>query len=195
MHESDHKAVRAILQAVMQHVVMGDLSEEGLAAAVASLGPSKEAHGEAIFTGLLLLLRAAVRRRTKLSDVTRDLAALHVPDMVARDIVKLLKNSRPELEAGFDRDVPHFPGLADMKWRIDVAMTSSVLSRVFRPSITMQLRLTDGTLRAFDVSLKEFHALRHGVAKVLREMNALETRPIMRITADLEKKRLDSVNS
>lgn len=45
-----------------------------------------------------------------------------------------------------------FPRITEVKWRVDVAISTSHLERVMRPSIMMELTLSDGTLKTFEVS-------------------------------------------
>jgi hypothetical protein len=84
-----------------------------------------------------------------------------------------------------------FPGVADLSWRVDVAISSSKLSRVMKPSVLMQLSLTDGSVRTFEVSMEQFHKLRYNVAKVLKDMRDVESHPIMRLAFDIDKQNLD----
>lgn len=60
---------------------------------------------------------------------------------------------------------------------MDVAISSSSLLRVFRPCILMQVALSDGRIKTFDVPVDQFHQLRYNVAKVLRDMQELERHP------------------
>ena len=76
----------------------------------------------------------------------------------------------------------HYPGLDDLKWRVDVTISTSSMSRVLKPSILMQLATTDGQKKTFDLPLEKFHELRYNVAKVLKEMETLEKHPILKIT-------------
>ena len=52
-----------------------------------------------------------------------------------------------------------------------MTLSTSDVARVLRPNVVMRLELTDGTVRVFEVSLAEFHQLRHSVVR-----GALETR-------------------
>ena len=50
-----------------------------------------------------------------------------------------------------------------------------------------QMTLSDGRIKTFEVPIEQFHRLRFGVAKTLREMQQLERHPIMRLAFDREK--------
>jgi hypothetical protein len=72
----------------------------------------------------------------------------------------------------------HYQGL---RWRVDVMITSSAQSKVFRPQIVLEWALTDGSRHSFECPIEKFSELRFQVARVLREMQALEDHPILHI--------------
>ena len=45
----------------------------------------------------------------------------------------------------------------------------------------MQLTLSDGTVKQFEIDSETFHKLRYNVANVLRDMSDLEKAPILKI--------------
>jgi len=59
-----------------------------------------------------------------------------------------------------------FPGLADLRWRVDVTISTSDAKRVMQPSILMQMALANGEQYTFDMPVAQFHKLRYNVAKV-----------------------------
>ena len=65
-------------------------------------------------------------------------------------------------------------------------IATSSAKRVLVPSVLMQLTLSDGRVKTFEMSVDKFNALRYNVAKVLREMSNLEGHPIMHIMEDLD---------
>lgn len=153
-------------------------------------GGASTYHG-AVFTGLYIIIETALRNRCKASVVDKDLKQMNVPPSVVDFIVRKLKADRPALEDRSLTNRTRFPRLDSLHWRVDVAISSSSLLRVFRPSIVMQMALSDGRLRTFDVAIEQFHQLRYNVAKVLRNMQELERHPIMRIAFEADKKVLD----
>lgn len=52
-----------------------------------------------------------------------------------------------------------------------MTLSTSDVAKVLRPNVVMRLELTDGTVRTFEVSLAQFHNLRHDVAVMLNEMS------------------------
>ncbi|KAK7496608.1 hypothetical protein BaRGS_00012260 [Batillaria attramentaria] len=76
---------------------------------------------------------------------------------------------------------PRLPHLVQLKWRVDVAISTSVLNRVLEPSIIMEMTFSDGHTKVFEVPVSQFHQLRYSVAYVLRQMEELEKRSILKI--------------
>jgi hypothetical protein len=76
---------------------------------------------------------------------------------------------------------PAFPTLARLRWRVDVAISTSALSRVLRPTVLMELTLSDGRVHAFEVPLSQFHELRYSVAAVLKDMDGINQKSIFKI--------------
>ncbi len=75
------------------------------------------------------------------------------------------------------------PSISDVDWRVDVAVSTTALSRVFKPCIIMSLTLSDSTIHTFECSIEKFHTLRYNVAKLLKAMQDLEAHPTL-IRAD-----------
>ncbi|NXD30246.1 COMD5 protein, partial [Spelaeornis formosus] len=73
------------------------------------------------------------------------------------------------------------PSIQDFKWRVDVAISTSSLARALQPSILMMMKLSDGTAHRFEVPVAKFQELRYNVALILKEMNDLEKRSILKI--------------
>lgn len=71
--------------------------------------------------------------------------------------------------------------MENIRWRVDVTISSGVMKRVFKPVIQMQMILSNGSIKTFEVPIKEFHNLRLQVATVLHEIQNLEQQRIMQI--------------
>lgn len=68
------------------------------------------------------------------------------------------------------------PTLDDLRWRLDVTISTSTLHRVLRPQLTLQTTLSDGSVQAFHANRQRFNELRYVAAKCLKEIEDLETR-------------------
>ena len=73
------------------------------------------------------------------------------------------------------------PRLESTRWRVDVTISTSSLNKCLKPSILMQLGLSDGALKNFELPLDKFHELRFNVAKALRAVGDLEKHPLIRV--------------
>ncbi|XP_049340022.1 COMM domain-containing protein 5 isoform X2 [Astyanax mexicanus] len=62
-----------------------------------------------------------------------------------------------------------------------VVFGNSSLARALQPSVLMQLKLSDGNIHRFEVPVSKFQELRYNVALILKEMNDLEKRSILKI--------------
>ncbi len=148
-----------------------------------------------LFSGVVHMLRAAVRGRISPATVRTDLGALKLPDQFVADFANVLRKARDVLEDNASKNIIRAPHVVDMKWRVDVTISTSSLSRALRPGVTMQLFLSDGSIKTFEMSVDKFHALRYNVAKVLREMGDLEAHPMMFIMEQLERNERKELKS
>eukprot|EP00727_Mastigamoeba_balamuthi_P009404 m51a1_g5086 hypothetical protein (85) ;mRNA; r:255249-255619 len=73
------------------------------------------------------------------------------------------------------------PTLADLKWRVDVAVSTSASSRVMAPVILMEMTTSEGKVWTFEVPVDKFHELRYNVARVLKDVEELDQLPILKI--------------
>ncbi|WAR00835.1 COMD5-like protein [Mya arenaria] len=89
------------------------------------------------------------------------------------------KRSSIDIHSIFSR--PRLPQLEALKWRVDVGISTSVLNRVLEPTVLMEMTLSDGNISTFEVPVSKFHELRFNVASVLKEMEDLEQRSILKI--------------
>lgn len=190
LHDLDQGAYRRILQSVVLFLQDSAGGEAAAAKLQDAAGDGGATVGK-VFTGLLYLVRAAVRNKTKLSVIQSDLTEMNLPPDCVKDFVTAIRSSRFVLEDAAIDGSPGFPELEDLKWRIDVAISTSSLSRALQPSVLMQMTLSNGQIKTFEVPLDKFHELRYNTAKVLKEMTAVESHPVMRIAFDLEKQKLD----
>lgn len=164
-------------------LVVGSLQGEDGREAVQRLGAGAglaEPRLGALLAGLHALLRQALRLppASLPPDAFRDqLQELGVPpDLVADLASAVFGSQRPLLDSAAPQRGAWLPRVAGLRWRVDVAISTSALTRSLRPSVLLQLTLTDGSARRFEVSAGRFQELRYSVALVLKEMADLEKR-------------------
>mmetsp|Transcript_68113 Transcript_68113/g.188761 ORF Transcript_68113/g.188761 Transcript_68113/m.188761 type:complete len:243 (-) Transcript_68113:2592-3320(-) len=192
LHKVEAAAFDKLVHAVVESFQSGDFpSDEAFERVQADVGGDEGPNYNVIFTAIHSIIRTAVRNRTKASVVAADLKAINVPPPFVDIIIKVMKQERFQLETQSVVTRTRFPRLDNLQWRVDVAISSSSLLRVFRPSILFQMSLSDGSIKTFEVSVEQFHQLRYNTAKVLRDMQELERHPIMRIAFEGDKKKFD----
>ncbi|NXC04211.1 COMD5 protein, partial [Orthonyx spaldingii] len=136
-----------------------------------------------LISGMYTLLREALRlplSTFKQEVFKEDLKELRIPEDFIVDFSSVVfGNRRPEGTALIQRS--RLPSIQDFKWRVDVAISTSSLARALQPSILMMMKLSDGTAHRFEVPVAKFQELRYNVALILKEMNDLEKRSILKI--------------
>ncbi|NWW01803.1 COMD5 protein, partial [Oreocharis arfaki] len=138
-----------------------------------------------LISGMYTLLREAFR--LPLSTFKQEkpncfvlLFSFRIPEDFIVDFSSVVfGNRRPTSEALIQRS--RLPTIQDFKWRVDVAISTSSLARALQPSILMMMKLSDGTAHRFEVPVAKFQELRYNVALILKEMNDLEKRSILKI--------------
>ena len=88
-----------------------------------------------------------------------------------------------------DQGLGGLPSLEELRWRLDVSISTSGLHRVLRPHLTLQCELGDGTTHAFYASKQRFEELRYTCARLLNDMQAVEARlPALAHTEDARRR-------
>jgi hypothetical protein len=127
-------------------------------------------------------LRTAVRAGAEAADVASGLALVGLADPVARDVAAVATKAKGAALAGaYAAAAPQHARVQHVRWRVDVVISSSSVSRVMRPSLLMELTLSDGRIEVMEVPVEEFHTLRYTAAKLLAEMGSVEGHPVLRI--------------
>ncbi|XP_071787508.1 COMM domain-containing protein 5-like [Asterias amurensis] len=138
-----------------------------------------------VYAGICTVLRCALRLPSsslKPEIFKEDLKELKVPKEFIADFSSAAFGSkRQTLEAALVRNRSRLPTLDRFRWRLDVAISTSSLNRVLEPTISMQMTLSNGRIHNFEVPVSKFHEMRYNVAYVLKEMEDLEKRSILKI--------------
>ncbi|XP_019938265.1 COMM domain-containing protein 5 [Paralichthys olivaceus] len=183
LKDVDHEMFRRILKAVVSALEGKDSRDVMKAIAESSTIPQERLSH--IVAGMYRVLSEAIRIPTsslKQEAFKDDLRELRIPEDFITDFSSVVfGNRRTALEAATSQNDPHLPTIEDFKWRVDVAISTSSLSRALQPSVLMQMKLSDGSLSRFEVPVSKFQELRYNVALILKEMNNLEKRSILKI--------------
>ncbi|KAF1660535.1 COMM domain-containing protein 5, partial [Aptenodytes patagonicus] len=137
-------------------------------------------------SGMYTLLREALR--LPLSTFKQEVSSVTTwsPDKIPEDFIMdfssiVFGNRRPASEGTALIQGSRLPSVQDFRWRVDVAISTSSLARALQPSILMMMKLSDGTAHRFEVPVAKFQELRYNVALILKEMNDLEKRSVLKI--------------
>lgn len=138
-----------------------------------------------IYTGMIQLLKLAMRLplvSLKPEMFKDDLVELQIPEAYHEDLSSVIFGSRrPHIDTYALESRPRLPRLDSFKWRADVAISTSVLNRALEPTVLMEMTLSNGNIHKFEVPTSKFHELRYNVAFVLKEMEDIEQRNILKI--------------
>lgn len=148
-----------------------------------------------IYTGLYEILHVALKRKIKQSAFTSHLRLMNTPEDAVIPLSKvysqLLQDAKSKYSIVDANLIPlntckWLPKLANLKWRIDITISSGSLSRVMRPNILFQMILCDGRIKTFEVSIEQFNQIRYGIAKLLFDMQTLDRHPILKIVNEFK---------
>ena len=170
---------RALLQAIVNEL-MGT-SKGGEYAKVSPLfaGVGEAGLGAAKAT-VLGALCALVRSGKEEGEALGGVTSMGFAAPLAKDLVEVALGRRGALQEALDRGVPRHPGLHRLRWRMDVAISSSSLAKVMRTVLLMEVTNTEGRVVSFEVPPERFAELRYGVAKALQESNAVYDNPLLK---------------
>ncbi|KAJ8028040.1 COMM domain-containing protein 5 [Holothuria leucospilota] len=138
-----------------------------------------------IFSGILSILKAAFRvppTSLRQEAFKSDLKSLRMPEEFIEDLTSAVYGAkRNAIDETLSNPSSKLPGLERLRWRVDVAISNSALSRVLEPTVFMEITLSDGSMKKVEVPMTKFHELRYNVSSVLKEMEELEKRSILKI--------------
>ena len=141
-----------------------------------------------LISGVYDVTKTAIRMKVHSSILADNLSRMSFPDSFSSALVAAVRAQRPALEASALSRRVRLPTLRNLRWRVDVCISSGLLSRVMRPNILLQVTTSTGAIKTFEVGIEQFNQLRYGVAKVLHDMQMLDRHPIMRVVNELERK-------
>ncbi|XP_026293356.1 COMM domain-containing protein 5-like [Frankliniella occidentalis] len=132
-----------------------------------------------IFGQILPIVEAFVRapnENSSVSTLSDNLHHLSLSKNSVEKCVAILRSAKLEVHSDQALLQRHFDTVREMKWRVDITISSSALSRVLEPNIIMELRLDNGRRITFELSVSKFHKLRYTVASILKEMDLMNSK-------------------
>lgn len=138
-----------------------------------------------VYAGVLKLIQAAFRcsiTSLPADNFAADLKAINFNTELVTDLSSAIYGSRRAvLEGAIAKNVPKNVSITDFKWKVNVAISTTSLNRVLEPSVSVNMALSNGETKCFEMSVAKFQELRYNVAAVMKEMEDLEKRSILKI--------------
>ena len=181
----DQAIYRKILQCVVQYLKGKEYNSDEFKKLANAL-EVEEGEFATMFTATFFILRAAIRTRAHKKEILK-ITGIGFSEEVATDVANVVHGNRDALESAAITSSVTIPTMEDLKWRVDVAISTSDLSKCLKPSILMQMKLSDGSLQNFQLPLEKFHELRCNVAKALKSVHELEAHPLIRVIEHVEQ--------
>lgn len=138
MHQTSPEILRAAVKIVCRCLNSKLPEEDEFIAIQTKLGQQGE-HFGLLVTGFYAIIKAAVATKTPIQTINSDLKSMNLPAAAADSISEAVRIGRTEFESRALVNRVGFPRLSKFRWRIDVTISSGSLSRVMRPSMTMQV--------------------------------------------------------
>jgi len=182
---------RKVLQAVVQNIKGKTYGEDDYFQLTEATQLEGDTFGK-LFTATFAIVRSAIRSRAHKKDILR-LVGIGISEEIASDIALVVHSSREDLETAVKESCVSCPSLDNIKWRVDVAISTSALSKCLKPSVLMQMSLSDGSIQNFELPLDKFHNLRCNVAKALRGVHDVESHPLTRVIKHVEDNEKQSL--
>jgi len=138
-----------------------------------------------LYAGVLMLMRYALRHpQTSMKQelFQAELDEIKFPKELSEDVVSIVFGERQgKIEQLQVSGRTRLATVDSIRWRVDVAISTSVLNRVLEPTIMMEIKDSTGKTTTFEISQSKFHELRYNMAHLLKEMGDLEKRSVLKI--------------
>uniref|UniRef100_A0A8C4R9K6 COMM domain-containing protein 5 n=1 Tax=Eptatretus burgeri TaxID=7764 RepID=A0A8C4R9K6_EPTBU len=177
----DRDTFRRFLEVIVRGMEDGDCTD--LLRSLLEVGVVTKERVSWILSGVYFVVHTALRHPALTPQVFKEeLCELGLPeDLIADILTAVFGQRRKAMIAARNRKQQPLPRLSDCCWRVDVAISTSCLARALQPSVMMNISLSDGTERRFEVSVNKFQELRYNVALLLKQMGDLENKKILKI--------------
>jgi hypothetical protein len=122
------------------------------------------------------IIRAGLQKDAEVEDLRAELALNQFINPYLALVVSAYKFCRSvRIPISMEHNsLTRYPTLEKLRWRLDVIISSSSLSRVFKPILLFEIALSDGTLTTVECSIEMFHRLRYAVARSLNKVEYVE---------------------
>ncbi|XP_014671435.1 PREDICTED: COMM domain-containing protein 5-like [Priapulus caudatus] len=187
IHTVDVSVFGRLLQLCVKEILEENVTEnefqDFIATCKCSAAKSEDVLSD-LYAGTRLLMTSAFRipsAQLKPELFKDSLLQLKIPQAYVEQVVSVVfGHQRAEIDRKVLQTRPRLSTLQRYRWRCDVTISTNSLNRVLEPTILMELTLSNGRIANFEVPVSKFHELRYNVAQVLKEMEDLEKRHILK---------------
>tara|TARA_B110001452_G_scaffold112526_1_gene93396 strand:+ start:1093 stop:1722 length:630 start_codon:yes stop_codon:yes gene_type:complete len=178
-------SIEQLLAALQRHIAGAPTTPESFRELQRACSLDSQTAG-GLFSGTLWLLRTAMRSALQPKALAVEFADIKVPAHFVPPLVAAVTEGRAALAAEQQDESLGLPSLQELRWRLDVSISTSSLHRVLRPHLTLQTDLSDGTSHCFYASKERFDELRYTVARLINDMQGAEARlpPLVEAAVD-----------
>lgn len=189
LNSSSTDLFRSTLTFAMSYILDNKNYSEILSQHEQSIIEAKELERfQILFSTLYVLINDLVRHKVKPQSIHDELLKYHMPGHFIEEIINTIRIYRVKIEMSRIERPIGFPRLTKFTWRINMKMSSNLLSRIMKSCISMRMFFTGGDVRTFECSVEKFQSLRYDIAKALNEIQKLERHPMMRIVDEFERR-------
>eukprot|EP00475_Leptophrys_vorax_P041024 TRINITY_DN7702_c0_g1_i1.p1 TRINITY_DN7702_c0_g1~~TRINITY_DN7702_c0_g1_i1.p1 ORF type:complete len:247 (+),score=41.96 TRINITY_DN7702_c0_g1_i1:137-877(+) len=132
------------------------------------------------FAALYHILRCALSRRVPLDRIVPEIstfkALLPHANTIASAYKSLLTMKEVQLPGA-----PSYPSLVRFRWRVDVIISNTSLTKVFKPTLLLEVTQSNGAITTTECPLDQFHKLRYSVSKALNRITLVENHPFFKV--------------
>ncbi|XP_011634037.1 COMM domain-containing protein 5-like [Pogonomyrmex barbatus] len=174
---------RPLIQLAVKAIEMEHI-EDGILERISKKYNIPEEHVDEYYAAILTILKmhlCSQYHNIKPAEFKQCLEELKLNSDCVEDLISVVYGPKQsDLLAGLIQRTKFYPQLVSCKWRIDITISSNILNKVLEPNIVMEWIFNTGESVTFELSLAKFHQLRHAVATILVEMQALERHSIFK---------------
>jgi hypothetical protein len=138
-HATPIETTRSIIDAAVDYL-QKNLEEIVINNSLYENGISQD-QTNSLLTASYLILQIAMKRKIKISKINEDLLKINLPKPVVEYICSKITENRLVFEYHVLHNRVQFAQLENLRWRVDVVISSGSLTRVMRPHILMQVFL------------------------------------------------------
>ncbi|XP_014469193.1 PREDICTED: COMM domain-containing protein 5-like [Dinoponera quadriceps] len=174
---------RPLMQLAVKAIELEHI-EEGVLERISKKYNIPEDHIDEYYFAILTILKTYLRLQCHILKPTEFKQCLEelrlAPDCI-EDLSSVIYGPKQSyLLSGLIQRTKFNPQLISCRWRVDITISSNILNRVLEPNIIMEWIFNTGECVTFELSLAKFHQLRHTIATILVELQALERHNIFK---------------